>query len=136
MAPDRLIVTGGRPNKRFEISLTDPIQRNYELVRELSLSAEPAEDVCRKYGCSRALGYTLLRRWQAERWDGLLPRRRGPRSRPKRDAVRKFVVGLRRARPESSMYTIAEALRARGVAVSARTVARVLREEKLAGGGK
>lgn len=61
----------GERGRFFEINLDDPLQRKYEMVRELRLSSKPREEVCAKYNYSRKTGNEYLRAWNEKRWEGL-----------------------------------------------------------------
>ena len=126
MAPV-IVVKGDRGD--FVIDLEDSLQRRYELVRELKLSAESKERICRKYGYSRIMGYLLEKAWDGKGWEGLMDKPKGPKTKTKRtEDVEKRVLDLRFKDPGKDMYDIADILRAEGYDISARSVARVLSE--------
>lgn len=113
----------------FEINLEDPLQRKYEMVRELSLSSKPREEICAKYKYSRKTGNEYLRAWKDIGWEGLKEKTRGPKSKSVRtQEVEKRIVDIRFKNPENDMYDIAEILKSEGYKVSARSVGRVLSE--------
>jgi transposase len=122
-----MVVKGDRGD--FEIDLEDSLQRRYELVRELKLSAEPKEEICKKYGYSRIMGYHYEKAWDEKGWEGLMDKPKGPKTKTKRtEEVEKRVLDIRFKDPEKDMYDIADILKAEGYEISARSVARVLRE--------
>jgi transposase len=122
-----IVVKGDRGD--FEIDLEDSLQRRYELVRELKLSAEPKEEICKKYGYSRIMGYHLEKAWDEKGWEGLMDKPKGPKTKTKRtEEVERRVLDIRFKDPEKDMYDIADILKAEGHEISARSVARVLEE--------
>jgi len=119
----------GERGRFFEINLDDPLQRKYEMVRELSLSSKPREEVCAKYNYSRKTGNEYLRTWKEKRWEGLKEKTRGPKSKSVRtQKVENRIVDIRFKNPENDMYDIAEILKSEGYEISARSVGRVLSE--------
>ncbi len=119
----------GERGRFFEINLEDPLQRKYEMVRELSLSSKPREEVCAKYNYSRKTGNEYLRAWKEKRWEGLKEKTRGPKSKSVRtQEVENRIVDIRFKNPENDMYDIAKILNSEGYGISARSVGRVLSE--------
>lgn len=125
--PQVIVVKGDRGD--FEIGLKDSLQRRYELVRELRLSAEPKEEICKKYGYSRIMGYHYEKAWDEKGWEGLMDKPRGPKTRSRRtEEVERRILKIRFKEPEKDMYDIVNVLRDEGYGISARSVARVLSE--------
>ena len=119
------IVEGERDG--FVIDLRDPVQTRYEMVRELTLSSEPKEKICRNYGYTRASGHIYQKAWQETRWEGLKDKPRGPqRNYVRTEDVEQRVLALRFNRPELDMYDIRDLLEKEGKVISARSVARIL----------
>jgi transposase len=119
----------GERGRFFEINLENPLQRKYEMVRELSLSSKPREEVCAKYNYSRKTGNEYLRAWKEKRWEGLKEKTRGPKSKSVcTQDVENRIVDIRFKNPENDMYDIAEMLKSEGHKISARSVGRVLSE--------
>lgn len=117
----------GEKERTFEIDLKNPLQRRYEMVRELSLSLEPRALICSKFGYTRKTGNEYLRAWNELGWEGLMDKPRGPKTKSKRTPeVVKRILDLRLKNPEKDMYDIAEMLKEEGHKISARSVARVL----------
>jgi transposase len=117
----------GEKERTFEIDLKNPLQRRYEMVRELSLSLEPRAPICAKFGYTRKTGNEYLRAWNELGWEGLMDKPRGPKTKSKRTPeVVKRILDLRLKNPEKDMYDIAEMLKEEGHKISARSVARVL----------
>jgi len=63
--------------------LARPIQKRYELVRELKLSSKKREDICKKYGYTRKMGNEYINAWDEKRWEGIKDEARGPKSKSK-----------------------------------------------------
>jgi len=123
------IVIEGEKGKRFVVDLNDPLQRKYELVRELKLSGSSKEEVCSKYRYSRIMGYLCETAWDNYKWDGIKEKKKGPRRKSKRtEMLEKRVLAIRFKNPEKDMYEITDILTEEGYSISARTVARVLSE--------
>ncbi|MBT9148187.1 MAG: hypothetical protein AAGB97_08075 [Dehalococcoidia bacterium] len=119
------IVEGERG--KFVIDLRDPTQTRYEMVRELTLSSEPKEKICRSYGYTRASGHIYQKAWQENKWEGLKGKPRGPqRNYVRTEDVEQRVLSIRFKRPELDMYDIGDLLEKEGKVISARSVARIL----------
>lgn len=123
------IIIEGEKGRTFQIYLEDPIQKRYEMVRELKLSSKKREEICRKYGYTRKTGNDYLNAWEEKRWEGIKDDPRGPKSKSKcTDEVEKRIVDIRFKNPEKDMYDIHKILKSEGIEISARSVARVLSE--------
>jgi len=124
-----VIIIKGEKGRTFKIDLKDPIQKRYELVRELNLSSKKREEICTKYGYSRKTGNEYLNVWEEEKWDGLKDNPRGPKTKSKRtEEIEKRIVDIRFKDPEKDMYDIGKILESEGYKISARSVGRVLSE--------
>jgi transposase len=123
------IIVKGEKDKTFEIDLKNPLQRRYEMVRELNLSGEKKEDIGSKYGYTRKAGHQYLRSWRGKSFEGLMDKPRGPKSKSKRtEDVERRILEIRFKDPEKDMYEITDILKAEGHEISASTIARVLRD--------
>ena len=123
------IIIKGEKGRTFKIDLKDPIQKRYELVRDLNLSSKKREEICTKYGYSRKTGNEYLNAWEEKKWDGLKDNPRGPKTKSKRtEEIEKRIVDIRFKNPEKDMYDIAKILESEGYKISARSVGRVLSE--------
>ena len=119
----------GEKGRFFEINLEDPLQRKYEMVRELRLSSKPRKEICARYNYSRKTGNESLHAWEEKGWDGIRKKSRGPKSKSVRTQdVENRIVDIRFKNPENDMYDIAEILKTEGHKISARSVGRVLSE--------
>ncbi len=125
MQKSKKIVAGERC--KFVIDLRDPTQTRYEMVRELTLSSEAKEKICRSYGYTRASGHIYQKAWQEKRWEGLKDKPRGPqRNYVRTEDAEKKVLSIRFKHPELDMYDIRDILKNEGKVISARSVARIL----------
>ena len=123
------IIIKGEKGKQFVINMKDPLQRRYELVRELNLSGSPKQEICAKYNYTRVMGHHLETAWNKERWDGLKEKKKGPKKKSKRtEKLENRVLAIRFRQPDKDMYEITDILIKEGYQVSARTVARILSE--------
>jgi transposase len=123
------IIIEGEKGRTFQIDLEDPIQKRYEMVRELNLSSKNREEICKKYGYTRKTGNEYLNAWEEKKWEGIKDDARGPKSKSKcTDEVEKRIVDIRFKNPEKDMYDIQKVLENEGIKISARSVARVLSE--------
>ena len=121
------IVIKGEKGKQFIIDLEDPIQRRYELVRKLKLSAESKEDICEYYNYSRVMGHIYETAWDKDRWDGIKDKKKGPKRKSKRtEDLEKRILEIRFKDTKKDMYDITDILIEEGYDVSSRTVARAL----------
>lgn len=112
---------------KFVIDLRDPTQTRYEMVRELTLSSEAKEKICRSYGYTRASGHIYEKAWQENRWEGLKDKPKGPqRNYVRTEDVEQKVLSIRFKHPELDMYDIRDLLKNEGEVISARSVARIL----------
>ncbi len=124
-----IITIKGEKGRTFKIDLEDPIQKRYEMVRELNLSSKKREEICIEYGYTRKTGNEYLNAWEEKRWEGLKDNPRGPKTKSKRtEEIEKRIVDIRFKDPEKDMYDIAKILESEGSKISARSVGRVLSE--------
>ena len=125
MENSKKVVKGERD--KFVIDLRDPTQTRYEMVRELMLSGEAKEKICRSYGYTRASGHIYQKAWQENRWEGLKDKPKGPqRNYVRTEDAEQKVLSIRFNRPELDMYDIRDLLKNEGEVISARSIARIL----------
>lgn len=128
MNSNKIVIEGGK-GKQFVIDLEDPLQRRYELVRELKLSSSSKEVICARFGYSRVMGHLYETAWDKHRWEGLMDKKKGPKKKSRRtEEVESRVLAIRFKSPEKDMYEIADILTEEGYDISARSVSRVLSE--------
>lgn len=117
--------------KRFFLEPTEPRHRQYEALRAFYIDRKPSARVAEQFGYRpgsfRVLCYDFRRDPNPEFF---APVRRGPREQPRKSAARQTVVELRKR--NYSVYEISEALKERGLVLSATAVREVLKEEGFA----
>jgi transposase len=119
-----------RRGARFFLNPASPQQRQYEAVRAFEVERVSAEEAGRRFGYSAGTVYALSRELRAGRLQLFEPRKRGPKTAPKREAVRQRVVALRKQ--NYSVYDIQRVLRSEGTSVSHVLVHDILKEEGFA----
>ena len=125
MQKSNKIVEGERG--KFVIDLRDSTQTRYEMVRELTMSSEAKEKICRSYGYTRASGHIYQKAWQENRWEGIKDKAKGPqRNYVRTEDVEQKVLSIRFKCPELDMYDIKDLMAKEGKEISARSIARIL----------
>lgn len=119
-------IQGEKKGKEFVIDLKDKLQRRYEMVRELKLSKDKKEDICRKFNYTRATGHIYEVAWDKERWEGLKDKKKGPKIKYRREPVEDKVLSYRFRNPNLDMYDISDLLKEKGYKVSPVTISRIL----------
>ena len=104
--------------------------RQYEALRGYMVERLSGCKAAERFGYSADTIYTLARELRAGRLRFFEAVRPGPKTAPKRDAVRRRVIELRKL--NHSVYDIQRILRAEGVSVSHVLICRVLKEEGFA----
>lgn len=107
-----------------------PAQRQYEAVRAYLVEGLSAKEAARRFGYSTATLYSLCREFRAGRLAWFEPSKPGPKRAPKRDAVHRRVVELRKQ--NLSVYDIQRVLRNENMSVSHVLIHQILREEGFA----
>ena len=124
-----ILKVNGEKGRTFEINLEDSLQKRYEMVRELSLSSKPRDEICARFGYTRKTGNEYLRAWKEKCWEGLKDKPRGPKTKSKRkEDIAKRILDIRFNTPDKDVYEIKKILKGEGYEISARSVARVLSE--------
>jgi len=119
-----------RAGADYFLSPEIPAQRQYEAVRAYLLEGQSAQEAAQRFGYSTATLYSLCREFRAGRLAWFEPSTPGPKKAPKRDAVHRRVVELRKQ--NYSVYDIQRILRNEGVSVSHVLIHHILREEGFA----
>ena len=117
--------------RRFFLEPQTPRQRQYEALRAYFVENRPSAEVARAFGYTPGSFRVLchqFRRDPSPVFFAELPR--GPRTQPKKSAVREHIIALRKQ--NYSIYEISEALKERGQRLSPTAVREVLREEGFA----
>jgi transposase len=110
----------------------DLVQVKYEMLRRVHKEGEPVALAAASFGFSRPSFYKSLRAFEREGIAGLLPRKRGPRSRHKlTDDVLAFVQGLCTGEhPPGIPALLDEVERHFGIRVHRRTLERALKQSE------
>jgi transposase InsO family protein len=106
------------------------MDRKREFVLLAQAEGANRQELCRRFGVSRTLGYRLLERWQAEGEAGLLERSRRPLGSPSRTSpeIEAVVLAVRAEHPAWGGRKIAAVLKRQGLAApSPSTVTEILR---------
>ena len=129
-----------RPEKvhhpRFaEAGFFDPhdlVQLKYETLRAVEVDGEPIARAAVEFGLSRPTIYEAQQSFEANGMEGLLPRKRGPKSPHKlTPQVRQYLQECVAAQPEIKAGELVQKVRQRfGVALHPRTVEKALRKAK------
>ena len=115
---------------RFFLHPASPAQRQYEALRAFFVEGSASQDAAQRFGYTPGSFRVLchhFRRRKPELFRELKP---GPRSQPKKSAVRERVVSMRKQ--NLSVYDIARALKDRQAALSVTAIWEILREEGFA----
>jgi len=121
-------IRGGRGG--MLLPLSDPALRDFLMLLEGEAEGVPVRELCRRNGYRSSASYYRKRgKLLREGLAGLVDQKRGPRGKSLlTDGVIKNIVALRFRSPDRNSQQIADALRQKGMAVSARSVERVLQE--------
>lgn len=105
--------------------------RQYEALRTYYVDGVSAEEAARKYGYTVASLRALCHEFRSDPNPVFFASpQRGPKAQPKKDAAREIIIALRKQ--NYSIYEISEALREKGIELSATAVQEVLHEEGFA----
>jgi transposase len=115
--------------ERFLIPCCAP-QRQYEALRSYLVEGLPAAEAAARFGYSTTTLYSLCRDLRAGRLQFFQAGKPGPKTAPKRDAVRERVIELRKL--NYSIYDIQKLLQGENVSVSHVLINKILREEGFA----
>ena len=121
-SPDRLI-----DEARFFLQPASPAQRQYEALRAFFVEGSPSQDVAQRFGYTPGPFRVLchhFRRWKPDFFRELKP---GPRTQPKKSAVRELVLSMRKQ--NLSVYDIERGLKDSGSPLSVTAIWEILREE-------
>ena len=129
---DIVYIQGETPKRKFPVNFKDKIQVCYEMLRTATLSKEPIEKICSRFGYSKRMYYYYMDKFQENGIMGLAKEKTGPKKPHKRtDDLEKRVIELRFNYPDLNMYDILYQLKEEDYDVSPSTVARVLKEHGL-----
>lgn len=119
-----------RPGAELFLTPCCARQRQYEALRAYLVEGLQATEVASRFGYSPATLYSLCRDLRAGRLQFFHPVKPGPKTAPKRDAIRERVIELRKL--NYSIYDIQKILRQDNVVASHALINRILYEEGFA----
>lgn len=127
MARKVVTIKGARSGSKFEVDLENVVQRRYEMIRECELSNEPIGKICRKYGYFRQQYYLFEKRFEENNWEGLIPKKKGPKGPTKMvEDLEKKILSLRFQDTSLDVYDIWEFLKEKGYDICVRSISLVL----------
>ena len=122
-----------RRKRRARLLRTDDVAlKRYEMVRARLVGRRKVLDICDAFGVTLPTLYKWIHRFEEGGVPALADRSHAPHQ-PNRipEVTEAAIAALRREDPARGSSSIAEALGERGIAVSPRTVRRVLRRRRL-----
>src|SRR5881409_3641214 len=118
------------PEGRFFLLPTSPAQRQYEALRAYFVERVSTEEVCRRFSYTPGSFRVLCHHFRREKPDFFREFKRGPRSQPKKGAVRELILAMRKQ--NLSIYDIERSLKEGGTPLSGTAIWEILREEGFA----
>ncbi len=112
---------------RFFLEPGSPAQRQYEALRAYFVEQASTEEVSRRFSYTPGSFRVLCHHFRREKPDFFREFKRGPRTQPKKRAVRDLIVAMRKQ--NLSIYDIEGALKSKGTALSCTAIWEILREE-------
>ena len=114
----------------FFLQPASPAQRQYEALRAFFLDGSPSQDVAQRFGYTPGSFRVLCHHFRRRKPDFFRDLKPGPRTQPKKSAVRELVLAMRKQ--NLSVYDIERALKDRGSPLSVTAIWEILREEGFA----
>lgn len=110
----------------------DLIQVKYEMIRKVTTDGKPVAQAAQSFGFSRPSFYQAQSAFTKEGLSGLIPRKRGPRSRHKvTDEVMEFIEKLRAEDASIGPKDLAQKVQAHfGIRVHQRSIERAMGDKK------
>jgi transposase len=115
---------------RFFLEPASPAQRQYEALRACFVDGVSSTDVSRRFGYTPGAFRVLCHHFRRSKPGFFRELRRGPHTRPRKNAVRELIFGMRKQ--NLSIYDIASALKTRGTPLSTTAIWEILHEEGFA----
>lgn len=112
---------------RFFLEPSLPAQRQYEALRAYFVEKVSTEEVSRRFSYTPGSFRVLCHHFRREKPDFFREFKRGPRSQPKKGAVRELIVAMRKQ--NLSIYDIESALKSKATPLSCTAIWEILREE-------
>ena len=110
----------------------DLVQVKYEMIRKVATDGRPVVQAAQEFGFSRPSFYQAQSAFTKEGLSGLIPRKRGPRTRHKlKDEVMKFIETLRTENASITPKDLAKQVQAHfGMRVHQRSIERAMGDKK------
>ncbi|MGH7771396.1 MAG: transposase [Candidatus Binatia bacterium] len=112
---------------KFFLEPASPAQRQYEALRTYFVEEASTEEVSRRFGYTPGSFRVLCHHFRREKPDFFRELKRGPRSQPKKGAVRELIISMRKQ--NLSIYDIERSLKSKGSPLSCTAIWEILREE-------
>ncbi len=115
---------------QFFLEPASAAQRQYEALRAYFVDGASTEEVSDRFGYTPGSFRVLCHHFRREKPDFFRELKHGPRTQPKKGAVREFVLAMRKQ--NLSIYDIESGLKGKGTPLSCTSIWEILREEGFA----
>lgn len=112
---------------RFFLEPASAAQRQYEALRAYFVDGASTEEVAGRFGYTQGSFRVLCHHFRREKPDFFRELKRGPRTQPKKGAVRELILAMRKQ--NLSIYDIESTLKDKGTPLSCTAIWEILREE-------
>jgi hypothetical protein len=119
-----------REQARFFLEPASPAQRQYEALRAYFVEGVPSWEVSERFGYTAGSFRVLCHHFRRSKPDFFRALKPGPRSQPKKSAVRELILAMRKQ--NLSIYDIERALQSRQTPLSCTAIWEILHEEGFA----
>src|SRR5712692_12086048 len=124
-SPDKLI-----SESRFFLEPASPAQRQYEALRAYFVEGLSSADVSGRFGYTPGSFRVLCHHFRRSKPDFFRDLKPGPRTQPKKDAVRELILAMRKQ--NLSIYDIERSLKDNGTPLSGTAIWEILHDEGFA----
>ena len=112
---------------RFFLEPASAAQRQYEALRAYFIDGASTEEVAECFGYTQGSFRVLCHHFRREKPDFFRELKHGPRTQPKKGAVRELILAMRKQ--NLSIYDIGSTLKGKGTPLSCTAIWEILREE-------
>ena len=112
---------------RFFLEPASAAQRQYEALRAYFVDGASTDEVAGRFGYTQGSFRVLCHHFRREKPDFFRELKRGPRTQPKKGAVRELILAMRKQ--NLSIYDIESTLKDKGTPLSCTAIWEILREE-------
>ena len=112
---------------KFFLEPSSSSQRQYEALRAYFVDDASTEEVAKRFGYTAGSFRVLCHHFRREKPDFFRELKHGPRTQPKKGAVRELVLAMRKQ--NLSIYDIESALKAKGTPLSCTAIWEILHDE-------